>query len=315
MTPRRILHLMSGSIACAKATGLTSAWVKAGHEVRVATTASVRQFVGHATLEGFCGHPVLSDAFNPGQVMDHINWARWADVVVAAPATSNLINRLAAGLADDAPTALWQAAWGRGCPMIVVPAMNARMWAYPATRDSVARLASWGAHVLPTADGDLACGETGNGRMLEVDDLLRRIGELMEATRDGTTAGLRVLVTGGGTREPIDSVRFIGNASTGRTAATLAEVLADAGHRVTWLGAASAVRPERVAKSESFVTYADLAASLRGLLAEQAYDAIVHAAAVSDFSVGGIDAGDGPGRTGGKLHSTAGVRLDLTPNP
>src|SRR3990172_3028647 len=99
-----ILLLMSGSIACAKASSLVSAWVKQGHEVRVACTRSVAEFVGHATLEGFSGHPVLADVFTPGQVMDHIHLARRADLVVAAPATSNLINKLAAGIADDAVT-------------------------------------------------------------------------------------------------------------------------------------------------------------------------------------------------------------------
>jgi hypothetical protein len=114
--PVNILLLMSGSIACAKASNLVSAWVKQGHQVQVACTPSVAEFIGHATLEGFSGRPVLGSAFTPGQVMDHIHLARWADVVVAAPATSNLINKFAAGLADDVVTSLWQASYGRASP-------------------------------------------------------------------------------------------------------------------------------------------------------------------------------------------------------
>jgi phosphopantothenoylcysteine decarboxylase/phosphopantothenate--cysteine ligase len=311
---RHILHLMSGSIACAKASGLTSAWVKAGHEVRLATTRSVAQFVGHATLEGFSGHPVLSDAFTHGRVMDHVKLARWADLVVAAPATSNLVNKLAAGIADDAVTSLWQAAWGRGVPLVLVPAMNTRMWQYPATRESLQKLASWGVHLLPTADGDLACGELGEGRMLEVDEILKRVDALL-APRPVT--GRRVLVTGGGTREAIDSVRYIGNISTGRTAAALADALAGFGHEVTWLGAAGAAVPDSSSRREVFETFADLDACLQRLLGETRFDVVVHAAAVSDYSVDGVtgaDAGQSVPR-GGKLSSDQPISLQLKPNP
>lgn len=310
---RRILHLMSGSIACAKATGLTSAWAKAGHEVRVALTRSAGRFVGPATLEGFTGHPALNDLFETGRVMDHINLARWADLVVAAPATSNLINKLATGIADDLVTSLWQAAWDRGLPMVLVPAMNTHMWNYPATRENVARLTGWGVHVLPTADGDLACGEHGSGRMLEVDEILERVDGLVGSSR---AHGRRILLTGGGTREPIDSVRFIGNTSTGRTAARLAERLTALGHEVTWLGAESAIRPQGVAHRASYVRFEDLRAQLERLLGAEPFDAVVHAAAVSDYSVGGISgAGEGDSVPGGKLPSGQPLTIDLTPNP
>lgn len=311
---RHILHLMSGSIACAKASGLISAWAKAGHEVRVATTRSVGQFVGHATLEGFSGHPVLSDAFAHGRVMDHVNLARWADLVVAAPATSNLVNKLAAGIADDAVTSLWQAAWGRGVPLVLAPAMNTHMWQYPATRESLQRLASWGVHLLPAANGDLACGELGEGRMLEVDEILQHVDALL-APRPAT--GRRVLVTGGGTREAIDSVRYIGNTSTGRTAAALAEALAGHGHEVTWLGAAGAAAPDSAIRRASFETFADLDAGLQRLLGEARFDVVVHAAAVSDYSVDSVtapDAGQSVAR-GGKLASDQRISLQLKPNP
>ena len=314
MNKPNILVLMSGSIACAKATALISEWVKRGHAVRVACTPSVENFVGHATLEGLSGHPVFADAFAPGAVMDHIGLAQWAERVVVCPATSNLLNKMAAGIADEAVSTLWQAAWGRNIPLFVVPAMNTRMWNYPATRESVARLKDWGVHVLPTASGDLACGEYGEGRMLEPEEILTTIDGLVEydhqSRAQDETGGLgkRILITGGGTREPIDSVRYIGNYSTGRTAAVLADELGRAGHEVTWLGASYAIRPDAASHLELYDSFNDLDAQLQRLLGEAKYDLVIHAAAVSDFSVAG-----GPGQ--GKLSSAEDLTLRLSPNP
>lgn len=314
-----ILLLMSGSIACAKASGLVSAWAKAGHEVEVACTRSVAQFIGHATLEGFSGRPVLGNAFEPGRVMDHIHLAQWADIVVVAPATSNLINKFATGIADDAVTALWQAVWGRGKPMLIVPAMNTQMWNYPATRDSLAKLQSWGVRILQPADGALACGEQGAGRMLEVDEILQQVDAVLQS-KAATAAeqyGLkRILITAGGTREPIDSVRYIGNMSTGRTAANLCDALLRAGHEVVWLGAESAQRPALPCEQVSYVSFRDLQDSLQQLLTNQRWDAVIHAAAVSDYSVAAIEQGDAVLAAGqSKLASDGEIRLKLQPNP
>jgi phosphopantothenoylcysteine decarboxylase/phosphopantothenate--cysteine ligase len=313
---KNILLLMSGSIACAKASGLVSAWVKAGHAVEVACTRSVAQFVGHATLEGFSGRPVLGDAFESGRVMDHIYLAQWADIVVVAPATSNLINKFASGIADDAVTSLWQAAWGRSKPMLIVPAMNTQMWNYPATRDSLARLQSWGAKVLQPAAGALACGEQGEGRMLEVDEILQQVDAALRAGPG--KGGQRILVTAGGTREPIDSVRFIGNMSTGSTAARLCDALLKAGHEVVWLGAESAHRPTLPCEQLSYVSFKDLQGSLEQLLSSQHWDAVIHAAAVSDYSVAAIEQGDTVLAAGdnelAKLASDGEIRLRLQPN-
>lgn len=307
MTSRRFLLMMSGSIACAKASGLISAWVKQGHAVQVACTASVGQFIGNATLEGLSGRPVFGDAFASGQVMDHVDLARWADVVVACPATANLVNKLAAGIADDAVGSLWQACWGRGAPMFVVPAMNHHMWRYPATQAALETLRGWGVHVLPTATGDLACGERGEGRMLECADILSHIHSLLDVER--TRRPRRILVTGGGTREPLDAVRFIGNHSTGRTSASLCDALARAGHEVTWLGARHAQRPGPGVRIETFGSFAELDAQLQSILGGEDYDMVVHAAAVSDFSVAAV------GAAVAKLPSDTGLSLQLTPNP
>lgn len=309
---RNILLMMSGSIACAKATGLISAWIKDGHQVEVACTRSVINFVGHATLEGFSGRPVLADAFEPGRVMDHIHLAHWADIVVIAPATSNLMNKLANGIADDAVTSLWQAAFGRGMPMLIVPAMNSHMWDYPATRDSLGKLQSWGVHVLQPAAGALACGEHGSGRMLEVDEILQQVDLLMQPG----SSGKRILITAGGTREPIDAVRYIGNLSTGQTAASLCDALIRAGHEICWLGAESAQRPGLRCEQHNYVSFTDLQSSLQQLLSSQSFDAVIHAAAVSDYSVDRIELGDSVLAAGNaKLSSDGEISLHLKPNP
>lgn len=310
---KKILFLMSGSIACAKATALISAWRKAGHTVRVAATASVPHFVGAATLEGLSGGPVFGDTFEAGRAMDHIELARWADIVLVCPASASLLARMASGLADDAVSTLWQATWGRGIPQFVVPAMNTHMWDYPATRDNVERLKRWGVHVLPTASGDLACGETGAGRMLEPEDIRDRI-ESVLAFDERQEGRRRVLVTGGGTREPIDAVRFIGNRSTGRTAAALADALQARGFAVTWLGGAGAAKPRDAGVRQArYETFDDLSRQLEHLLGEYRFDAVVHAAAVSDFSID--RAGALSGAEARKLGSESAVNLALKPNP
>jgi len=312
---RNILLLMSGSIACAKASSLISEWTKHGHKVKVACTRSVAEFIGSATLQGLGAETVFDHVFAPGQAMEHISLGKWADIIIAAPATSNLINKLSAGIADDAVTTLFQAAYGQRKPMLIVPAMNTRMWRYPATQESLKRLQQWGIHVLPVATGQLACGEQGEGRMPEPVEILQKVERLLAVDRKNT--GKRILITAGGTREPIDSVRYIGNMSSGRTASDLADKLTDAGQRVTWLGAEDAVTPQRSCAMPRFYSFNDLALQLQTLLAENEYDVVIHAAAVSDFSVASVLTQDGDpldSRTG-KLSSEADILLRLKPNP
>ncbi len=310
-----ILLLMSGSIACAKASSLISEWTKQGHKVRVACTRSVAEFVGSATLQGLGAESVFDNVFEPGRAMEHISLGKWADIIIAAPATSNLINKLSSGIADDAVTTLWQASFGQGKPMFIVPAMNTRMWRYPATQESVNRLQQWGIHVLPVASGELACGEQGEGRMLEPVEIMKTVERLLQADRK--TSGYRILITAGGTREPIDSVRYIGNMSSGRTASRLADELINAGHQVTWLGAENAVTPQRPCVMPRFFSFDDLALQLQTLLAANEFDAVIHAAAVSDFSVASVqtEEGDTLDSRRGKLPSESDLLLRLKANP
>src|SRR5688572_3780440 len=166
-----VLFQLTGSIACFKACELISRLVKRGVAVETVASAGALRFVGPATLEGLTGRRPFTDLYEPGRTMDHIRLARWADLALLCPATANSINRLASGVADDPIGALFLA-WELGRkPYLVAPAMNATMWDHPATRAAREKLAAFGAQLLPVGDGRLACGEQGEGRLLEVDEL------------------------------------------------------------------------------------------------------------------------------------------------
>jgi phosphopantothenoylcysteine decarboxylase/phosphopantothenate--cysteine ligase len=167
----QVLFLLTGSIACFKACELVSRLVKRGCAVQTVASAGALRFVGTATLEGLTGRPPFTDLYQSGRLMDHIHLARWADAALVCPATANSLNRMAAGLADDALGALFLAWEIAAKPWLIAPAMNAAMWEHPATRASRQRLAEYGARLLPVGDGRLACGESGEGRLLEVADI------------------------------------------------------------------------------------------------------------------------------------------------
>ena len=165
MSRSKILYQISGSIAAYKSAGIISKLVQSGYDVQTVATPSALNFLGEATLEGLTGKPVLSDMFAPGQLMDHINLVKWADVVVLAPATANTLNRLAQGLADDLIGALFLAHdWKK--PYLIAPAMNTNMYQHPATQNSIKTLQAWGVNMLATSEGYLACGDEGQGKML-----------------------------------------------------------------------------------------------------------------------------------------------------
>ena len=297
MSPSKILFFMSGSIAGFKACQVISALVKEGHDVQVVATPSTFQFVGAATLEGLTGKKVLSDLWERGHAMDHIHLSRWADCGVLCPASANTIAKLAGGFADDLVSAL-ALAWPAGKPFTVIPAMNHQMLAAPVTQASLAALNSRGFTIASTQSGALACGEEGEGRMLEPDSILR----LLFKPDLG-----RLLITGGATREPVDGIRYLSNVSTGQTAAALASDLSGRGWRVTYLHGAGAVKAPQSDRQIEFSSFADLDEKLRTELARADYTGIVHAAAVSDYSVAGA-------RPEIKLNSDLDLRLELKRN-
>ena len=213
---------VTGGIAAYKVADCVSRLRKTGAEVRVAMTEAATRFVQPLTFESLCGHPVYSDVFARPSAweMEHIAWARWADALLIAPATANVIAKLAHGLADDAVTTLALAFTG---PVWVAPAMNTAMLNHRATRHNLELLAARGVRVIEPGAGLLACGEVGPGRLAEPEELIAALARGLGGERAaGSLAGRRILITAGPTREPLDPIRFISNRSTGRMGAELA---------------------------------------------------------------------------------------------
>src|SRR6478609_11113167 len=312
MSRSNLLVIFTGSIAAYKACEVVSQLVQRGHAVRCVATEAALRFIGPATLEGLTGSPVLAGIFASGHALEHINLTRWADLVVVCPATANTINRLAAGLADDLPGALFLA-HDRAKPWLVAPAMNPAMWAHPATQAAVARLGSWGVQFLPVGEGRTACGETGEGRLAEPAAIVSAI----EAALARPAKKLRVLVPAGGTAEPVDGVRVLTNTSTGATGAGVATELGRRGHEVVLLRARTALPADGPCREETFGTFAELDAALRRLLGAGRFDAVIHAAAVSDYGVDSIIRADGvvPAGGSGKIESGCTPLLRLRPHP
>ena len=310
MSGSNIAFVLTGSIAGYKACDAISRLVQRGHRVRTVATESALRFVGPATLEGLTGERVLSDLFQPGAALEHIQLTRWADAVVVCPATANTLNRFAAGIGDDLAGALFLAHdWSK--PFLAAPAMNPAMWLHPATVESVSRLSRWGVRFIPVGDGRTACGEVGDGRLAEPADIVAEV----EAALARPARRLRVLVTSGGTAEAVDSVRVLTNTSTGSTGAGIADHLARCGHDVVLLRAKGSAPAAASPREETFTTFGDLDAALSRILASEAFDAVVHAAAVSDYSVDEVLAGGSPSGRAGKLDSGGAPVIRLKPNP
>ncbi len=310
MSKSKILFMMTGSIACYKACQVISRLVQNGHDVQVVASPSALQFVGNATFEGLTGKSVISDLYTPGGLMDHIHLMRWADLIVVAPSTANYINKLAQGVGDDLLTTLFLAHDFKK-PFLLAPAMNTSMYLHPVTQTSIKRLREIGLDILETASGVLACGETGFGKLLDPDLILKEINQRLPATSIKTTPSvkevvnksdlnpLRILVTAGGTVEHIDDIRVIANLSSGETGAKLAEFLTDFGCQVHLLHAENGKVADRRVEQSTFSTFNSLHENLKLLLANHEFDVVIHTAAVSDFSVENLE-------INGKVHSPGG---------
>lgn len=316
---KKVLVLMSGSIACYKACGLISKMVQAGMDVQVVASASAQKFVGNATIEGLTGKPLLSDLFQSDHIMDHIYLVREADLVIAVPATANMINKMAAGVGDDLLSTIFLAHDFKK-PFLLAPAMNTKMYQHPVTQGSLEKLKKMGVEILETASGVLACGEVGWGKLLDPELIFAEVSKHFEKhlsvqnseIKNQRISGrsLRVLITSGGTSEPIDAVRVITNTSTGKTGAQLADALHSLGMLVTLLKAHKAIAPvSDIDKLLEFSSYADLAKTLQAELKAYSYDFIFHAAAVSDYSLA-------KGSVQGKMSSDKSIiTLKLKRNP
>jgi phosphopantothenoylcysteine decarboxylase/phosphopantothenate--cysteine ligase len=281
MDRNRIIVGVSGGIAAFKACSVVRQLVEAGHSVRVIPTESALRFVGAATFEALSGEPVHTGVFEDVPEVPHVQIGKQADLVVVAPATADVLARAAHGRADDLLTATLLTA---RCPMLFAPAMHTEMWLHPATVENVATLRRRGAVVLEPASGRLTGSDTGAGRLPEPEEITT-FAELLLARGDAMPydlAGCKVLVTAGGTREPIDPVRFIGNRSSGKQGYALARVAAQRGADVTLIAAHTTGLAD---PAGVHVVHVSSAQQLGDAVTKRAPDAhvLVMAAAVADF--------------------------------
>ena len=290
MSKFNVLFKITGSIAAYKSAYLISKLVQAGCDVKVVASESALKFIGTATLEGLSGNTVYTDAFSPAQVMSHIHLVQWADVTVLAPATANTINKLANGISDSLLTSLFLAHdWSK--PYLIAPAMNSKMYSHPATQESINKLRNWGVKILPTEVGYLACGDVGEGKMLNPDLIFDEVIKAY-ASKNKSFTKKKILITYGGTTEDIDGVRFISNMSTGKTGAAIAEELFLDGNEITTLRARNSVETKFNIESETFSSFEDYLVKIEKLLAEKHFDVIIHLAALSDYSPISLEKGN-----------------------
>lgn len=279
--PKQVIVGVSGGIAAYKACTVVRQLTEASHRVRVIPTESALRFVCAATFEALSGEPVCTDVFADVPAVPHVHLGQQADLVVVAPATADLLARAAAGRADDLLTATLLTA---RCPVLFAPAMHTEMWLHPATVDNVATLRRRGAVVLEPATGRLTGADSGAGRLPEAEEITT-LAQLLLERHDALPydlAGRKLLVTAGGTREPIDPVRFIGNRSSGKQGYAVARVAAQRGADVTLIAGHTAglVDPAGVE-----VVHVSSAQQLADAVSKHAptADVLVMAAAVADF--------------------------------
>lgn len=280
-TRRQIIVGVGGGIAAYKSCALIRSFTEAGHHVRVVPTESALQFVGKATFEALSGNPVFTGVFTDVPQVPHVRLGQEADLVVIAPATADLMARAVAGRADDLLTATLLTA---RCPVLFAPAMHTEMWEHPATVANVATLRARGVTVLEPASGRLTGKDTGAGRLPEPEEIAGLASLLLERSdalpRD--LEGMRVLVSAGGTREPLDPVRFLGNRSSGKQGYAIARVAAQRGADVVLVSGYTSGLDEPAAVDVVHVRTAD---DMKAAIDKEAAtcDVVVMAAAVADF--------------------------------
>ncbi|GAA2247985.1 bifunctional phosphopantothenoylcysteine decarboxylase/phosphopantothenate--cysteine ligase CoaBC [Rarobacter faecitabidus] len=273
----RIIVGVSGGIAAYKAVLVVRALMERGHEVRVIPTSSALKFVGAPTWEALTGKPATHEVFDSVTEVEHVALGRWADLVAVIPATADLLARAAGGRADDLLTTTLLTTTG---PVLMAPAMHTEMWQHPATVANVAVLKERGILVVEPADGRLTGADSGPGRLPEPVDLVDAI-EAADPTANRPLAGLRVAISIGGTREPLDPVRFIGNRSSGRQGFALATEASRRGADVVAIVGSIESHPPRGLNSIRVGTALELRDAM--LSEAQRADIIIMAAAVADF--------------------------------
>jgi phosphopantothenoylcysteine decarboxylase/phosphopantothenate--cysteine ligase len=287
----RILLGITGGIAAYKAANLIRAFRALGHEVEVVPTKNALRFVGLPTLESLSGKKIDIDMYNDVSEVRHVELGAQADLIVIAPATASFMARLAGGIADDL---LLNAILASNAPVVICPAMHTEMWLNAATQNNVETLSSRGIRIMPPASGRLTGKDSGAGRLPETQDIVEFI------FRKQLLSGKSVTITAGGTREPIDSVRFIGNSSSGRMGVALASAALEQGANVTLIACNIDIPTPKGLKVVEAGSVLELQAAM-----DKTTDVLIMAAAVSDFRVAKPHAG--------KLSRSAGMTLELIP--
>lgn len=287
----RILLGITGGIAAYKAANLIRGFSELGHQVTVVPTENALRFIGKPTLEALSGHAIETDMYEDVSQVRHVELGQQADLIVIAPATASFLARFAAGIADDL---MLNAILASNAPVIVCPAMHTEMWLNQATQDNVITLEGRGVRVMQPASGRLTGEDTGPGRLPETEEIISF------ALQDLPMQGRQVIVTAGGTREPIDSVRYIGNSSSGRMGIELAKAARDAGANVTLIAANIDLPLPKGIEVTRVSTVDELELAM-----DRDCDVMIMAAAVSDFRVQNPYLG--------KLKRSAGLNLELTP--
>ncbi len=283
MQNKRVLLIIGGGIAAYKALDLIRKLKQNGVSVRVILTRAGAKFVTPLSLATLSGEPVEDDLFDAGKEAEigHIRLSRDADLVVVAPATADLLAKMANGLADDLATTCLLAT---DKPVLAVPAMNVRMWRHPATERNVAQLHRDGVRFVGPETGEMACGEYGPGRMAEVTEIIKAIALNLSELHDEPLLGRHVLITAGPTYEPIDPVRFIGNRSSGKQGYALAAAAARLGADVTLVSGPTGLKAPSNVKTIHVETAREMLAAVQAALPA---DIAILAAAVADWRVNG----------------------------
>jgi phosphopantothenoylcysteine decarboxylase/phosphopantothenate--cysteine ligase len=292
--PETVILGVCGGIAAYKACEILRRFTETGYDVHVVPTSSALSFVGETTWAALSGHPVATDVWTDAHEVPHVRLGRSADLVVVAPATADFIARYAAGRADDLLAATLLTA---RCPIVVAPAMHTEMWEHPATRANVATLRERGVVVLDPAVGRLTGPDTGVGRLPDPEEIVAAARTVLArgAAAPLDLAGRHVVISAGGTREPLDPVRFLGNRSSGRQGYALARTAISRGAEVTLISANVALADPAGAKLVRVATAEDLRTAVRSAATDA--DVVVMAAAVADFRPAT--------RAGSKLKKTA----------
>ena len=297
----RVALGVTGGIAAYKACELTSLLKKAGAEVRVVMTQSATEFVSPQTFETLSGNRASIGMFDRAWEIEHIALAKWAHILLIAPATANILAKIAHGIADDLLSTVVMAC---PAPIAVAPAMNTQMWFSPANQANLALLRDRGVHMIGPASGLLACGDDDVGRMSEPKDIMKALEAILKPIRD--FEGRKVLVTAGPTREALDPVRYLTNRSSGRMGIALAEAARDRGASVTLILGPVAIQPPSGVEVVRIETTQDLYDAV--ISRAQGFDVVLQAAAPADYRP------ESPSE--GKIKKTGGaLTLTLVENP